>query len=89
MPCTSGVDPPRASADPRNYVPIVSSERALDALRENLRAGCPRIALQGPSGIGKTLLLRVLAACPMELRPAPRRDQCHGLHHKEQEKRPT
>ncbi len=68
MPPTSGLDPLRASADPRNYVPIASSEQALDALRANLQAGCSRVALQGPSGIGKTLLLRVLAA--RELRRA-------------------
>jgi hypothetical protein len=58
------------SADPLNYVPILSSERALDALHENLRAGCSRVSLQGPSGIGKSLLLRVLAA--RELRRARR-----------------
>lgn len=53
------LDPLGTSADPRRYVPIPSSERALARLRANARKS--PLLLRGPSGAGKTLLLRVLA----------------------------
>jgi len=57
----ASLDPLGTSADPRRYVPIATSERALAALQAGIRAGRSPLLLQGPSGVGKTLLLRVLA----------------------------
>jgi AAA domain-containing protein/PEGA domain-containing protein len=54
-------DPLWASSDHRLYVPTESFEAALSALEIGLRAGCSPLLLSGPHGIGKTLLLRVLA----------------------------
>ncbi len=51
--------------DPLHYVPLPEHERALAALRDALACGMTRIALLGPPGFGKTLLLRRLKAdCP-------------------------
>jgi hypothetical protein len=60
------LDPLGPSADPRSYVPIDSSEQALAALRASIDEGRSPVLLEGPSGIGKTLLLRVLAAREMD-----------------------
>lgn len=49
------------AADRRRYVPLETSERTLSVLAANLRAGRSPVLLTGPSGIGKTLLLHVLA----------------------------
>ncbi|HTO54902.1 MAG TPA: ATP-binding protein [Myxococcota bacterium] len=54
-------DPLWASSDPRLYVPTESFEAALSTLEIGLRAGGSPLLLSGPHGIGKTLLLRVLA----------------------------
>ncbi|HEU4429440.1 MAG TPA: ATP-binding protein, partial [Myxococcota bacterium] len=61
MPREVSLDPFGTSADPRRYVPIPTSERALAALQAGICAGRSPLLLQGPGGVGKTLLLRVLA----------------------------
>ncbi len=48
--------------DPAHYVPLAEHERALAALRDALACGMTRIALLGPPGFGKSLLLRRLAS---------------------------
>jgi hypothetical protein len=60
MPHAPSLDLFGLSADPRRYVALPSSERALAALQEAIRRGCSPLHLEGPSGMGKTLLLRVL-----------------------------
>ena len=55
------LDPLSAWADPRAYVPIESAEAALSAIGVGLEAGCSPALVSGPAGIGKTLLLAVLA----------------------------
>ena len=55
------LDPLNGQPELRTYVPPDSAEDALDALVTGLRAGCSPVLLAGASGIGKTLLLRVLA----------------------------
>jgi hypothetical protein len=55
-------DPFGHSPDPEAYVPRQASEEALAALAAFLRVGATEIALRGPPGIGKTLLLRVIAS---------------------------
>jgi hypothetical protein len=54
-------DPFAPTSDPRAYVPREATERALRRLEEGLRSGRRVQVLSGPSGIGKTLLLHVLA----------------------------
>lgn len=49
------------TADPAAYLGRAASERALSALAQAVRKGAPLTALTGPPGLGKTLLLRVLA----------------------------
>lgn len=49
------------TADPACYVPRRATERALDALVASIGRAANPVALVGPSGIGKTMLLRVLA----------------------------
>ena len=54
-------DPLGDSADPRRYVPVDTHERALEALATGIRDGRSPLLLVGVGGVGKTLLLRVLA----------------------------
>jgi len=46
--------------DPRAYVPRPACEEALTGLRGALAEGARTVVLEGPPGIGKSLLLRVL-----------------------------
>ncbi len=55
------VDPFGASADPARYVPRVATERALERLLHAVRDERRSAVLGGIPGIGKTLLLRLLA----------------------------
>ncbi|MCC6640587.1 MAG: hypothetical protein IT386_05405, partial [Deltaproteobacteria bacterium] len=48
------------TANPAAYVPRESTERALSALTDALGEGAPVVALSGPAGLGKTMLLRLL-----------------------------
>ena len=57
----AGRDPFGGTTDAAAYVPRAACERVLERLIEALRGGARRIALTGPTGIGKTQLLRVLA----------------------------
>jgi general secretion pathway protein A len=54
-------EPFGVTADPAAYVPRDATEDALAALARALEAGNGLAALHGPPGIGKSLLLRVLA----------------------------
>jgi len=55
------VDPFGASADPARYVPRLETERALERLVRAVRDEGRSAVLGGIPGIGKTLLLRLLA----------------------------
>jgi hypothetical protein len=55
------VDPFGASADPARYVPRVATDRALERLLRAVRDQRRSAILGGIPGIGKTLLLRLLA----------------------------
>jgi len=55
------VDPFGCTANPSSYVPRESTEAALETLERRVAAGDPITVLCGPAGIGKTLLLRLLA----------------------------
>jgi type II secretory pathway predicted ATPase ExeA len=55
------MDPFGDTCDPRLYVPRAASEAALAALRASVAAGRSVTVLSGPAGLGKTMLLRVLA----------------------------
>ena len=55
------LDPLSGHADPRLYVPLDTSERALAEISAYLKQGRSPLLLTGPSGVGKTILLRVLA----------------------------
>jgi len=52
--------PLHEAPDPRQYIPRHEMERTLLALRNALAAGASRLAVVGPPGLGKTLLLRLL-----------------------------
>jgi len=54
-------DPFARPAGPAHYVPRRATELALTALEDHVRQGAPLVVLHGPEGIGKSLLLRVLA----------------------------
>lgn len=53
-------DPFATTANPAAYVPRASCERALAAIAAALDEGASVVALSGPPGLGKTLLLRLL-----------------------------
>ncbi len=55
------MDPFGSTCDPRLYVPRLGTEAALTALHEGLVAGRRVLALSGPPGLGKTMVLRILA----------------------------
>lgn len=59
---TTNRDPFSTTADPAAYVPRPATERALAELARRVLASPAAVALTGPIGLGKTLLLRVLAA---------------------------
>ena len=54
-------DPFGLLTDPELYVPRPATERALEELERGVVLGDAPVALFGPAGIGKTLLLRVLS----------------------------
>ncbi len=54
-------DPFGVTADPGAYIPRLATERALAALEQGLAEGVGPLVLCGPAGLGKTLLLHVLA----------------------------
>jgi type II secretory pathway predicted ATPase ExeA len=54
-------DPFGLTADPDGYVPRPATEEALEALVGTLREGRRPAALLGPPGLGKTLLLHLVA----------------------------
>ena len=54
-------DPFGVTADPGAYIPRLATERALAALERGIEEGSGPLLLCGPAGLGKTLLLRVLA----------------------------
>jgi type II secretory pathway predicted ATPase ExeA len=56
------VDPFASTADPAQYLPREATESALRMLEEGLRRGRRVQVLSGPPGLGKTLLLHVLAS---------------------------
>jgi hypothetical protein len=60
MPRDPSFDPFGLSTDPRRYLPLRTSERALEELRAAIQRRRSPLHLEGPSGVGKTLLLRVL-----------------------------
>jgi type II secretory pathway predicted ATPase ExeA len=62
-----GVDPFGDTCDPRLYVPRLGTEAALSALREGFARGRCVSVLSGPPGLGKTMVLQVLAS---QLAPA-------------------
>ncbi len=55
-------DPFASTPDPALYVPRRASETVISTLISLLRVGSIQLALQGPAGIGKTLVLRLVAA---------------------------
>ncbi|MGH0037265.1 MAG: AAA family ATPase [Myxococcota bacterium] len=57
----SAVDPFAPSSDAGGYIPRPAAEECLNQVASYLRVGATQIALVGPDGIGKTLLLRVIA----------------------------
>ena len=48
------------SCDPQTYIPRRASEEVLRCLASLVRDGEPVVVLHGPSGIGKSMLMRVL-----------------------------
>jgi len=58
---TAPSDPFESTAHPDRYVPREATERALARVETVVRAGGHPVAVTGPVGLGKTLLLQVLA----------------------------
>lgn len=56
------MDPFAITSDPAAYLPREATENALQRLEQGLREGRRVQVLSGPAGVGKTLLLHVLAA---------------------------
>jgi len=55
-----GPDPFEVTSDPADYVPRRATQELLESLESSLRRGARAIAVTGPPGLGKTMLLRVL-----------------------------
>jgi serine/threonine-protein kinase len=55
-----GVEPFAVTSDPAAYVPRRATQELLESVESALRTGRQVIAVTGPAGLGKTLLLRVL-----------------------------
>ncbi|GAG01361.1 unnamed protein product, partial [marine sediment metagenome] len=55
-----GSDPFDVTSDPADYVPREASQELLESVETGLQRGARVIAVTGPPGLGKTLLLRVL-----------------------------
>jgi type II secretory pathway predicted ATPase ExeA len=55
------VDPFASTADPAGYLPREATDRALERLEAAFRQGRRVQVLSGPAGIGKTLVMHVLA----------------------------
>ncbi len=56
------MDPFGSTSDPATYLPREASEAVLAALVSFLRVGATQLAVQGPAGIGKTMMLRLIEA---------------------------
>jgi type II secretory pathway predicted ATPase ExeA len=59
-PFQSGADPFAVTSDPAAYVPRRATQELVESVEDALRRGAQVIAVTGPAGLGKTLLLRVL-----------------------------
>ncbi len=57
---TRTTDPFGSTSDPATYLPREASEAVLSALVSFLRVGATQLAVQGPAGIGKTMMLRLI-----------------------------
>ena len=55
-----GPDPFEVTSDPADYIPRQATQELLESLESSLRRGARAIAVTGPPGLGKTMLLRVL-----------------------------
>ena len=73
MASVTSLNPFVQSGDARRYLPRPACEAALAELERALRAGALATLLAGPAGIGKSLLLRVLAHRLRETDARPRR----------------
>jgi type II secretory pathway predicted ATPase ExeA len=60
-PARAPLDPFGLTPDTAAYVPRPATERALEELLAAVRSGPEPVALLGPAGVGKTLLLHLLA----------------------------
>jgi len=55
-----GSEPFEVTSDPADYVPRRVTQELLESVQSSLRKGARAIAVTGPPGLGKTMLLRVL-----------------------------